>query len=143
MAGDIYIESLSHGDIANIKNAGGVLDEKVFHSDKSDYSVLTTRLQASVQNRANLPAHCYIEFKKDKTDQSKIMGLVNILKRTSRPAGIVKIKQGLANWEQSTDIQRALLLWGELQNGPLKLEFYKVGMWSVTFQFKDFQMIPE
>lgn len=143
MAGDIYIETLSYDDIANIERCGGALETSVFHADKNDFSVLDDRLKATAQNRKDLPPHCYITFNKNSTDKLKILGLSSILKRTSRPAGIVKIKQGLVNWDQSSDVQKAMLLWGELQNGPIALEFYKVGLWSVRTHFKDFTMCNE
>lgn len=143
MAGDIYIESLSYDDIENIERCGGVVEKKVFHADRSNFSVLAERLTAAVQNRKDLPPHCYITFQKNGTDATRLLRLSSILQRTSRPAGIVKMKQGLINWDASNDVQKAKLLWGELQSGPIALEFYKVGLWSVKTHFKQFEMCDE
>lgn len=144
MAGDIYVEALSHDDVANIERCGGILEKSVFHSDKADNAhILEERLSAVSQNRRELPPHCYITFNKNSTDKIQALGLSSILQKTSRPAGIVKIKQGLATWAQSSDVQKAMLLYAEIQNGPIKLEFYKIGLWGVVSHYKDFQMVKE
>lgn len=145
MAGELYMESISSGDIENLVNLGGTLVESVFHSDKSDMGVLHTRvgLAGVAQNRADLPAHCYIRFTQGATTQANVIRMGRILNLTSRPSAIVSTRATLAGWAGLNDIQKAQLLWTELGRAAVTLEFYKVGVWSVKTAFPQFAMVPE
>lgn len=147
MAGDLYIETLSGYDIENIEKRGGQLEQSVFHADKDtkfNFTILDARLVSNVQNRNDLPPHCYITFdSRNIRDKIEVLRLSSILQRTSRPLGIVKNKASLNNWAQLSDVQKAQCLWDAIQNGPIKLEFYKVGLHGVKTYFSSFNMVDE
>ena len=145
MAGELYMESISSGDIENLVNLGGTLVESVFHSDKSDMGILHTRvaMTAGAQNRANLPAHCYITFTRATTSQANVIRMGRILNLTSRPPVIVSTRATLAGWAGLNDIQKAQLLWTELQLRSVTLEFYRVGLSSVKTIYPEFDMVHE
>ena len=145
MAGDIYIKTLSYDDVSNIERCHGVLDRSVYHADQTNFGVLDQALLAGAQIRVHLPAHCYFTFDRrtPNIDKISLTRLSKILQRTSRPPGIVKVKRGLDHWDRATDVEKAGLLWAEIQGGPIKLEFYMVGLWSVRDHFKDFAMVDE
>ncbi|OLS62359.1 hypothetical protein [Pseudomonas putida] len=145
MAGELYIESISSDDVENLVRLGGSLIESVFHSDKSDMAVLQTRaaLAAGAQNRRDLPAHCYIRFERNNTTQTDVLRMSRILDLTSRPPVIVSTRAAFAGWAGLTDLQKAQLLWAELANAAVTLEFYKVGFSSVKTHYPKFTMVPQ
>ncbi|HCN44611.1 MAG TPA: hypothetical protein DIT18_02250 [Pseudomonas sp.] len=145
MAGELYMESISGDDVLNLVNWGGTLIPSVFHSDKSDMAVLQTRaaLHAGAQNRRDLPAHCYIRFDRNNTTQVNVLRMGKILNQTSRPPVIVSARAAFAGWEALNDIQKSQLLWTEINNGAVTLEFYRVGFSSVKTVYSTFAMVPE
>lgn len=147
MAGDLFIMSLESADIENLRRAGGELVEQVHHADRTaagDYVTLESRVgSGAMRNRAGLPAHCYIVFQKNNLVADKKYSLCRILKAVSRPLEIVKARADLNSWDNDNDLQRCNTLWAAVQNGPVGIEFYKVGVWGVKTHFNKFQMVNE
>ncbi len=147
MAGDLYAMSIEELDLDNIGRAGGTLIKTVQHADRTQaqyYVELDRRVaHGVVRNRVGLPPHCYIEFDAGKMIADRKFSLCRVLMGVSRPIGIVKDRADLRGWDNLADLGRCNMLWNAAQNGPVMLEFYKVGIWNVKDHFRDFEMVDE
>ena len=154
MAGDLLYLNTNSTDLAYLElDAGAVLIETVFHCDKgwsAKQGVLDARLANpdGPQNRTDLPAHCYLEFRRDNVDKlrSKVHSatLARVLGTVTRPKSIVKAQPTLVGWDTTEAKNRAGLIVNALNSvAAISLEFYTVGSFSVSTIYSRFDQAPE
>jgi hypothetical protein len=138
MAGDLLIENISFDQQLTLVEAGGIVGTDIFHADKPwrQYKpVLDQRLVGGGPNRrADLPAHAYITFnasnraalEKYCNDGVKKARLSDLLKKCTRPLGVVSANVNLAHWPGESWDGPANSLMAALTRGNVIIEYYKV-----------------
>lgn len=119
MAGDILVHDISSFGIDSILDAGGVLEEKIFHAD----IMSPPNFIAKACSSRGAPAHIYIKLSTAKCLQKNITAKVmQHLLNSSYPGK----NKDLSGWETKSGDQRATALWSAMVNGDITLEIYKI-----------------
>lgn len=139
MAGDLLLINMTYNDMQTLKAASGAEIKTIYHSDKSwaeYHNVLESRLDdGPPSNRTDLPAHAYVTFSSGNrseledycNDKIQKARLNDVLKKLSRPLGVVTANPNLDGWPGGGDWDSAsnLLIYA-VNRGNVIIEYYKV-----------------